>query len=434
VAAGLLLGLVGATKYNLLPLLLVVLGLHLLITRGRALVGREGAIAAALLVGLPAVVCLLVVMVVYARSGRAPLFAAPAQYLADFAQVFSEAQTQYQRDSAWLAYRFLIRALSPPLALCTLVGVVVAVRDRRPGCAPHLLWLMVLLLAHAHWLAHKELRYLFPLFPPAFFFVVVGADTLIEAATRRAGPRAPHLAAALIVALAIWPAVNLARECRRLADPVYHVPFEQAVSEAAAELAGSHRLHWVGPYYPVHPRDPVFDQADVTTSVYHFAPHVVTFHTRRPVNEAAVAPGPRAESSVFLLPQPAAPIEDGDVLIVNLEPREHTTATLPPALHPLSLRQVHTRRLSPPFAAPAPGDAAPTVELRPSAGAGRSALVGRGLPAPWVVLQVDFPQASSVAAVVPSPRGSFTIPAPPSPPSAITVKWLTAGPSFPLPR
>jgi hypothetical protein len=434
VGAGICLGLVGAVKYNVLPMLLMVVAVHELLGRRAEL--RRPSVAAArvgALLALPALVTLVVVVTVYVAAGRATVLTAPANYLHDFREVFRTAQTEYRRDSAFLAYRLVARALTPPLVACAVTGLVVSWRD--PGARLHRVWLAVIFLVHAHWVAHKEVRYLLPVLPPLCYFVTVGAAAAVRWVRARANPLA---AIAVAIALAAWPVASLLRECRRFADPVYTVPFERKVSEAAAALAGPHRVYWIGRYYPVHPRDYVFDPADITTSIYHFGAHAVDYYTGKLVQNALIVGGPKAAAGLLVLPQSFGVLEDGDAFIFNPEWNEYQSGTLPARLQPLSVMQLREVRLTVAedgTLSAAPG--APAVaELRREGT--HYALRGHGVTSSWVAVRLEFAQTPPIAAGVNATAGTFATPLPAPAPgdrfTAITLRWYAPPQLFSLPE
>jgi hypothetical protein len=432
-AAGVLLGLVGTVKYNLLPLLLVIVVAHELIVKSAELKRPSGAaLRLGTLVVVPVVVALAVVVLVYVRAGRATALGAPAKYLADFREVFRTAQTEYRRDSAFLAYRMLARALTPPLVACAITGMVVS--WRRPGALFHGLWLAVILLAHAHWVRHKEVRYLLPALPPLCFFVAAGAQAVVLWIRQRASRIIALLAGA---ALCAWPLASLLRECRRFADPVYTVPFERPVSEAAAALAGPHRVYWIGRYYPVHPRDYVFDPADITTSVYHFGAHAVDYFTGKPAQNALIVGGPRAAMGLLVLPQSFGVLEDGDAFIFNPEWDEYRTGDLPPRLQPLQVMRLREVRITVGDDGLAKGAEGGPVVLELRREGERYALRGHGVSASRVAVRLEFEKAPPVAASMSASAGTFATPVPTPPPgdrfTAITLRWYEPPQEFSLP-
>jgi hypothetical protein len=226
--------------------------------------------------------------------------------------------------------------------------------------------------------------------------------------------------------------VDLLRECRRFADPVYTVPFERQVSEAAAQLAGPHKIYWIGRYYPLHPRDHVFHPADINTSIYHFGAHVVDHYTDRRVENALITGGPRTHANLLVLPQSYGVLQDGDAFIFNPERDEYQTSTLPPRLQPLTVMRLRELRLP---AVEGPGKISfGAIEIERGA---KHVMRGRGLAAPWVAVRLELEKAAPSAAVIPSPGGTFEVPVPAPPPgdrfTAITLRWYEGARTFSLP-
>src|SRR6185436_4593229 len=193
-------------------------------------------------------------------------------------------------------------------------------------------------------------------------------------------------AAAAALALAAWPVASLLREGRRFADPVYTVPFERPVSEAAAALAGPHRVHWVGRDRPLRPRDHLFDRADPSTSSYLFGPPVIEYHTGKPVHRALAVAGPPA--GLLVLPQSFGVLEDGDAVLFS--PQSEAPLTL------LRMRQVKLAVGEDGAVTADPGSGPLVVELRREGT--RYGLQAHGVPASWVAVRLELAKAEPIHA------------------------------------
>jgi hypothetical protein len=192
--------------------------------------------------------------------------------------------------------------------------------------------------------SHKEARFLFAVFPPVYFFVARGLQALTGLV--HALPRLPvrgAVAAGAVAAVLLLPAGNAIAAGARFTDSVYASDYEAQVSDYAAKLTNG-AVYWVGPSYPLHPRDYVFDPADPYTYMYHDFAHVTSFWMHRPVTWL---PGMQVAPSDAAGPLVVGPgignlVADGSVLIVNPAPQPYETATVPASLPALVVEQVKT--------------------------------------------------------------------------------------------
>jgi len=395
--AGLFLAMAATTRYNLIPLpLLVVLGYEL--SRGQTGFKHTERLLAKILTVFvwPCALFWLLLMVVYPLINVAPWWQAPARFLRDFLAAKSQFEG-YPRQPASLNYWFLVESVTWPLVICSIIGIVVSWKRRSSIAEFHLLWFTTFFLVQTYVLGHKEARFLYPLFPPLYYFLARGLEEATNFVRQRVSAKAlrPYVSGVLVTLAILYPVYLAARECYRFTDPVYRTHFEQQVSLYAKECAGDHPIIWFGPVYPVHPKEYVFDPEDDTTYVYHFAPDIVWFYTGKPVDGVWGPWVPMIDGgeAVYLRPDAVGWLEDGAVLVVNTEPYDYDTKTLPRELKPLVVQRLRVlrfvtvneengkRTLS--------TAALPTARLDLSLTDGGYALAGDGLPPSWYYVFAD---------------------------------------------
>ena len=367
--AGVMIGAVMGTRYQLAPLPFAVILLFELFSRFPSKLpppnfrpslrnilrpplgeGRVGAflafaIRALCLFAVPVALLLLLPVLVYPLIHRTPALAAPAQFRDDLISVFTSFQAQITRDPAAVNYRFLVESLSWPLVFCAVVGAIASVRWRQPGTLFHLLWFGTFFLAQTYFVAHKEARYLIAALPPLYFFVARGLQVIGTLA--RMVPRlqvSRDLPGGLMIGLLLLlPAANAVAAGARFTDPVYTTDTEAQVGRYATILAGPGRIFWFGPFYPFHPRDYVFDRDDPFTYVYDYYAFQAMFWTREWVfplfGYRAVVTDPGAPP--FVYSGVANVLREGDVVIVNPLPQGYATDSMPESVPPLVVEQVH---------------------------------------------------------------------------------------------
>jgi hypothetical protein len=347
--AGVCIAAAGLARYNLFPCVVAVIAANEILS-GKLRIDDQTFAKVWTMVLLPGVLVGIAPMVVYPLVQVAPWWKAPAQFVEDFLMIRA-ITASYAWEPPSENVRFLVKSLTPPLAACAVLGGALAWRRRTPSTVLLALWLAGFLVFHSYAITHKEARYLYPLFPPVYFFAVRGLQAVAEALTARLhGIRRKEWVATILVALLMAEPARLAwQECRRFADPIYTENFERRVSLDAKELAGGRRIHWVGPLYAIHPAEYLFDAEDEYTSVYHLAPHVVEFYAGEKVGVVEVlslTPPPDGDGPVRLHPRDVTTVEDGDALIVNLEKDEYVTKNLPSELAPLVVQRLRVLEMS----------------------------------------------------------------------------------------
>jgi hypothetical protein len=238
-------------------------------------------------------------------------------------------------EHAWNNLVFLYKSFTIPIAAAALGGMAVAARRRLSGALLHGLWLGLFLTFHSLVLGHYEARYLFPLFPPCYFFATVGLEAAASAFRR------PAVRVAALCALLAWPAWEAADECRKFLDPFYHQKnFARALADRAVALSPDRRVVWLGPFYALHPAEYVFDTYDPVTYIYHVFSHTV--HLYQPMSISSIIdsvlpymPNKNPLKGVFPQPRLTYNVSDGEAVIMNLEPEPYTTFDVPAVLKPM---------------------------------------------------------------------------------------------------
>lgn len=353
--AGVMVAAVMGTRYQLAPLpfaLIVSFEVISRIARARLTIWswpavRVHALKLLSLFSLAAILFLLIPIAVYPLIQRASVWGAPQQFISDILAVYGSVQ-RLPPDSPIINLQFVAESVTWPLLLCGSVGAVMSVRSRQPGALFHLLWFVLFFGVGTFFVVHKEARYLIAALPPLYFFVARGLQAISGWALTHPqvpvhwGARAGVMVAALLLLL---PAGNAVAAGARFTDPVYTADYEAQVSRYAQILAGAGRIGWLGPLYPLHPRDYVFDRADPYTYIYHYYAFQTFFWTGQwvyPLSGYGAVITERG-AAPFVYPGIANVLKDGDVVIVNQARQDYETKSMPKSLPPLVVEQVHTQ-------------------------------------------------------------------------------------------
>ncbi len=359
VKAGLCLALAMDLRRNLIPQLPLVFLLFELATRRLrlsfsktgppAVQGEFLGVKLCALFVLPVLLFLMIPSVFYPVIGRAPFWKAPFVFIGELQEMFRSHQgygiVAYSQHPAEIII-FLMKSVTWPLLVCFLAGLVNFFRERNESDWFYLLWFFVFFSFAALVIYHKEARYLFPFFPPVYFLAVRGWQGLYSFLGRffRTAGSIRWGAAVLAAVLLAYPLGLGFRECVRFRDPVYRTDIHRRVSEKAVELAGPNSICWYGQLYAIYPQDFIFDSKDEYTYFYHFFQNAVQFYTRRKILELITKIDPpqfMIESRHSLLgPRLGHYVQDGDVLIVNLDPHYYFAGFLPMQKFPLIVARV----------------------------------------------------------------------------------------------
>lgn len=326
VAAGALLGAAMCSRFQLIPVPFLVIGLSELVRVAAASIeARKPVLTVAglrtklvALGYLPLLILFLVPVLIYQRAGLASFATAPLLFIVELSQ-------NVHTDRGLHAdpiqnYRYLVETAGWPVLALAAAGFVQGVWSRLPGTRVMGVWFLSFFVLQTYLITNKEARYLMPALPPLYFFAGRGMQLVAETVARRQGQLA-SVTAVVLVGLAI-PGWIAFREAAKFTDPIYTSTYEASVSESVVGMAGNRPVHWVGPPYPLHPRDYYFDGDDKYTSIFHYYDHVVYYWTGHPVD------GGSAE-------QIGSRVNNGDVVLLDPEPRVYQTRDVPTLLRPL---------------------------------------------------------------------------------------------------
>ncbi len=357
VFAGLLSTLTMGTRYNLIPVAPAVIFIHecaavfsgpLKITS--KLDQRRLAKAIVLFI-LPAALFLTLASLFYTTLGLAPFRTSLERFMSDQYLQFLK---NVEGVPPSVNYQFLLKAVSWPWLILFVMGLFLTWKSSAAGFLFHITWFIVVFILQTYFIAVKEPRYLFPLFPPFYAVVTLGFLQIIKWLLRKFHSIfAQSLGVGTIsLALIIYPVRMGIAELSKFRDPVYSSDFAGNVSRYAHAVAGTHDndIFWVGHYYPTHPKDYVFHPEDNFTYVYHLFKHVVRFYTRKNVyflDEIQFFTSSAQNTPIFVGPNIRRFAHDGDVLIINTENSPYSAKTLPAKLKPLTVQRVREVEFEP---------------------------------------------------------------------------------------
>ena len=276
----------------------------------------------------------------YSALGISHFWEAPKKYVTEPLAYMAEIVRTEAYVSPIRNMIFLVKGTSIPIVLCALLGIIVGLKQLRSEKLFYYVWLGAFFAYHTFLVRHKEARFLIPMTIPLYFFVAVGYEKIVESFSKI---RLQLTKLAVLILLLMLPVKQAFSEFTRLNDPVYHVDFARELSSYAAQLAGPHQIYWIGHFYPVHPKDYIFDMHDVTTYIHHLYISAILLHTGKYVStlEHAQFKMPTNDSDpVFIGPNAGNVLSDGEILVVNVEKDSYNTESLPKTLSPLYVQRV----------------------------------------------------------------------------------------------
>ena len=367
--SGLLIAPAIGVRYNF-PILFAVIFLYEFLSGASRLtwsplnlfvVGKNTKLKILLLFILPIALFILIVSFHYSALGISPFMTAFKKYITEPVLYMANLVKKTYPLPPIYNFIFLIKACTWPIVLCFVLGIIISYKSIRSGTTLFcLLWFLVFFGLHTFFVPQKEARFLIPIFPPLYFFATIGLEKLLHyfKSSNIKVLRTTFFQVALSLGILALPMKQVVAECIQFRDPVYHVDFPKKLSEYAAHLAGPNAIHWIGPFYPLHPKNYIFHIEDVTYYIHHLYMSAIFLHTHRFVSNL--------EHAQFLIPdEENAPIfvgrnaglllNDGDALVINLEKEGYNTKSLPKTLKPLYVeraRKLYFDRATPVTAQP----------------------------------------------------------------------------------
>lgn len=352
ILCGIFISLTMLTRYNLIPLFFLIIPSHRLISRltkkntlTESLTTQSKHLIALYII--PLIVFFLIPSVLFPAMGISSFSESIAKFTGN---LFTQLQDNRQGyKSPLVHFIFLYRSISSPILLLALFGISYDIWKKRLVLIIPFLWLSLFFLYQLFVIPGKEARYLLPIFPPIYLFACTGLAQMMVIIRRSTLSDVAQKISSFGVLLFLFmlSITHGLGECIHFKDPVYRSPFMKDVSQYSDQLSKGNRLVWVGPFYPIHPQSYVFDRFDDYARLYHFFSHTVGFFTQRPVYTIAFPQFTTLKEPDSLVESVnlARFLKNGDVLILNREPKSYKTSNLPEALQPLEVLKVNLSKL-----------------------------------------------------------------------------------------
>lgn len=339
---GICTGLAMASRYNLIPILPGFFLLYGIASKPWKKMSREVfvlLIALAVFAALPTIL--------YPIIHRSSLLGAFPLFLKELWVQIEDNVPTYLPPITFFV--FFLLAMGVPALLMVFLGAFFSLREReKKDVLFHGLWILSYLFFQAFLVNGKEVRYLFPVFPSIAFFILIGAQRVLQA------PRPSLVFRGGVLALfVLWAMGRTWGELRKFRDPFYSTPFEQEVSLRAKDLAKGNNIYWIGSFYGIHPKNYIFHPDDRYAYLYHFHAHVVQFFADQDVivlQGGTVLPTENSEKRKWAyLPGVGMLANDGDVFIANPERHNLVTRDVTEVTLPLVVQRARIRSVRPKF-------------------------------------------------------------------------------------
>jgi hypothetical protein len=312
--------------------------------RGKAFaaaITRRVALSALLPLGL----FFIVLSLLYSYLDLAPFFQTPQKIMSEI--VLMRELVRSKMESTGETFFFLGQSMTWPVFLAAFAGMGLAWKQKRSEAWPLSFWALGFWFYHSVIIFNKEARYLFPLLPPFYYFAALFfLQILKKTAGFLSGWRRVGVCVFAMSGFLFLPMQQALSECLRFLNPIYTAGYAQQVSEGAEQLAGERgKIYWAGKLYALHDRDPLFHPDDEYTYLYHVFGHTLMFHTGRWVDGFPQARfvrtvDPETGKVGAMAVGLGVKLEDGDVLVMNLEPGSYNVRNLPANLSPLLAARV----------------------------------------------------------------------------------------------
>lgn len=244
-------------------------------------------------------------------------------------------------ESSWQNYEFLSVSFTLPLIILFIVGLIISIKKRNSDAMLFAVWFFVFFLIQTYVIRHKEARYLFPVFLPMVYFIMIALKE-INGSLKRFIRRDAIRNLLILLLLSVYVG-NAFVESARFQDPFYRNTIVNDVSRTVKQLAGKNDIYWIGNMYALHPKDYIFHLEDEFAYVYHFSANAVKLLTGKEIKNIFGSPkisASKENKGLDFVKNLGDQVKDGDVIIVNVEQGDYQTKNMPKVLHPLIVQKV----------------------------------------------------------------------------------------------
>ncbi len=298
---------------------------------------------------IPVTLFCVISPIVYVLAGRAPLGTAPQKFFHDrLIQIHTlKSVMEPCLDSVAQNVTFILDSFTLPVFCLVLIGFVRAWQKRQEGAFFHTLWFSIFFFTQCFLIRHNEVRYLFPLFLPLYYFAGFGLNELLSG-LKHLMPKL-HVSVlfqrgcvmTFFLSICAVPVRAGVEEMLRFQDPFYKSTIERDICRDAKQMAGGHQVWWLGTMYPIFPNDYVFDLEEKYAYVYHMYSNTCTYYLDEHIDvlsnfhSKVSQDWKRVEVKGI-----ASGVGDGDVLLFNPETTAHMTTDLNELKSPLVMERV----------------------------------------------------------------------------------------------
>jgi len=349
--SGLLIALAIGTRYNLIPVLCGILIAYEMIEqflkKRQTLPAQNFKLTARLcaLIFFPVALFLIFSSFVYTVLKLAPWTHSLSIFFQDMLKAYL--MNSARENPNW-NYIFLLKTIPAPLHFFGVYGLFLTFKERRPIALFFLVWLACFFIFQTYFIAVREARYLFPIFPAVYYFILKGAISALNRLLEK-NSFAKHSTAISVLfytAIMVFPLREGFIECLKFKDPVYSYDLPGKISSAIIKKAGDADVFWVGPYYTVYPKDFIFDRNDKVTYIYHFYGNAIEFYTGKtvyhlPVSKYLPALTGERNEPLFLGQGAHKFLKKGDVVVINRDPLLRVTSSLPSTPEPILIEKTN---------------------------------------------------------------------------------------------
>ena len=168
----------------------------------------------------------------------------------------------------------LIASSSLPVFVLFLVGLVYSIAIKPKRDMLFISWFFIFFIALTFIYVHYEARYLFPLLPAYYYFVMIAVKFIRDKIKTASIP--------ILIIILLLPLINATNEFSSYNDPVYMAPFEKEVSLYADSITSKEdTIYWVGNAYYLIPKKYILTKYDEFMYIYTFKFGQIDFYTRR---------------------------------------------------------------------------------------------------------------------------------------------------------